>query len=91
MRTFENLVKDLDKKEGTRIVFDLDKYKEVLKNPPKPIKILNFQVLMYLFLSVPIDEKIPPPGKISRDLKIEMKTVKETIANLKDYGVLKDY
>lgn len=91
MRTFENLMKDVNKREGTRIVFDLDRYKEVLKNPPKPIKILNFQVLMYLCLTIPINERIPPPEKISRDLKIEMETVKEAIADLKNYGVLKDY
>ncbi|MBA7492548.1 hypothetical protein ES702_03111 [subsurface metagenome] len=88
MRTFENLMKDLDKEEGTRVVFDLDKYKEVLKNPPKPLRILNFQVLMYLCLIVPIDEKTPPLRKIARDLKLNFKVVKGAIKDLRDFGVL---
>ena len=90
MRTFESLIKDLDKEEGTRIVFDLDKYKEVLKNPPKPMKVLNFRVIMHLCLTIPINGRIPPLRKIARDLKLDFKVVRRAIKDLKDFGVLEE-
>jgi len=87
MRTFDSLIKDLDKEEGTRIVYNIDKFKETLENPPKP-KLLNFRVLMYLSLNIPLNGEIPSIGKIANDLKIEIKEVREAIKDLKYYGVL---
>jgi len=92
MRSFENLMKDLDEEEeeeGTRIVCDIEKFKKALENPP--LKILNFQVWMYICLnSFNKNKKIPPLGKIARDLKMGIETVKEAITVLKDFGVLED-
>jgi len=89
MRTFDSLIEDLDKEEGTKIVYNIDKFKEVLKNPP-PFKMLNFRLIMYLCLTVPLNGEIPPPGKIANDLKMGIEEVKEAITDLKDWGVLED-
>lgn len=87
MRTFENLIKDLGEEKGTRIVFNIDKIKKVLENPLL-LKSFNLQVLTYLCSNFPINEEIYPLEQIARDFKMEIETVKEEIANLKDYGFL---
>jgi len=89
MRIFEDLIKDLDKRKGMRIVFDIDKFKRILSNPPTPVRLLNFPVILYLSFNVPFNNgNIPPPEQIARDLKMNIETVKEEIANLKNFGFL---
>ncbi|MBA7491707.1 hypothetical protein ES702_02255 [subsurface metagenome] len=89
MRTFDSLIKDLNEEKGTKIVFNIDKFKEVLENPPL-FKMLNFRLIMYLCLTIPLNGEIPPPGKIADDLKMRIEEVKEAIIDLKDWGFLED-
>ena len=83
-------MKDLDKENCPRVVFNIDKFKRLLKDPPKPMRLLNFQIVMYISLNVPRYERIPSPGQIVRELNMDIKTVSEAITDLKDYGVLED-
>jgi len=85
MRTFDSLIEGLNKEEGTRITFNIDKFKKALENPPQ--KLFNFQVWAYICFSS-FNEVIPSLGRIARDLKLGIETVKEAITVLKDYGVL---
>lgn len=86
MKTFESLIEDLEKEEGTRIVFDKKKFEKALGNPLPGI--LNFHVMMYLCFNSPVNGVIPSIGKIARDLKMDIKMVKYEIEKLKYYGVL---
>ncbi|MBA7500792.1 hypothetical protein ES704_03553 [subsurface metagenome] len=87
MKSFDSLIEDLEEERGLKIVFDRDKFKKALEKRPQ--KTLNFQVWFYLCL-YSFNDIIPPIGKIARDLKLEVKTVKEAIKDFKHYGVLKD-
>lgn len=82
-------MKDLDKEEGMKIVFDNDKFKKSLEDP-LPFKMLKFQVIMYLCQNIPLNGRIPPLGKIANDLKVRIEEVREAIKDLKDCGLLED-
>lgn len=87
MRAFDSLIKDLEE-EGTRIVFNIEKFKKALERPQRP-KLLNLQVWFYICMNS-YNNRIPPLGKIAKDLGLGMKEVKEVIEELKYYGVLED-
>lgn len=95
MRTFESLIKDLNEKAGEdseiRLTFDfnMDKFKKVFKKS-QALRLLNFQVFMYLCFKSTFNKEIPSFKQISKELGMEIKEVKEAIMNLKDYGVLED-
>lgn len=87
MRTFENLIKDLDEeKEGTRIVCNIDKFEKALGDPLPGI--LDFRVFFYICFNTPVNGVIPPLERIAGDLKMEIETVKKEIEKLKYYGAL---
>ena len=90
MRSFESLMKDINEEKGPRMVFDIDRFKRFLENPPRPAMLLNLPVLLYITFNTPLYERIPPLEQIAGDLKMDIETVKETIAELKDCGVLED-
>lgn len=87
-RSFENLMNSLDQEVETRMVFDIGEYRKVLEHPQ--LRDSNVKVWLYLCVNVPFNEKIPPPEKIAGDTGLEIKTVKEEIEVLKNYGVLTD-
>lgn len=91
MKSFKKLMKDLESGQGpgTRVKFDLNKYAEALNKGES--KILNFGMILYLSFNTPPNTNIPPPEQIARDLKMEVKTVKEAIIDLRDYGFLENW
>jgi len=83
-------MKDLDEEKRPRLVFDINRFERYLENPPIPIRLLNFPVLMHIIFNAPLYERIPSPEQIAGELKLDIKTVNEAIADLKVCGVLED-
>lgn len=63
--------------------------KLIVCNVSKLEKSINWQVLVYLSLMLPLnDGRMPTNRQIAKDNKLELRIVKEAVADLEEKGIL---
>lgn len=70
------------------MVHNIEKFKKALANPLP--RILNYRIFFYICFNTPVNGVIPLPEQIAKELKIEIKIVREEIEKLKYYGILSE-